>query len=53
MWMEAPAVGAPAAQPGFNLSLVVVGLAGLTVLLGILPALITDTTSVVTLALGR
>jgi NADH-quinone oxidoreductase subunit N len=53
MWMEAPAADAPVLQPGFNLSLVVVGLAALTLLLGVLPALVTGTTSVVTVAMGR
>jgi len=53
IWMEPPAAGAPVPQPGFNLSVVVAGLAGLTLLLGVLPALVTDTTSIVTLALGR
>jgi len=53
MWMEQPAVDAPSLQPGFNLSLVVASLALLTLLLGILPGLISDTTSLVTLAAAR
>jgi NADH-quinone oxidoreductase subunit N len=53
MWMVEPAVDAPALQPGFNLSLVVVGLAALTVALGVLPGLLSDTTSIVTFAAVR
>jgi NADH-quinone oxidoreductase subunit N len=53
MWMVAPAADAPALQPGFNLSLVVAGLAALTLLLGVLPGLVTDTTSLVTFAAVR
>jgi len=50
MWMEAPAADAPALQPGANLTLVVASLAGLTLLLGVLPGLVTDATSIVTFA---
>jgi NADH-quinone oxidoreductase subunit N len=53
MWMEAPAVDAPALVPGFNLSVVVGALAALTLLLGVLPGLVIDTTSVVTFATLR
>jgi NADH-quinone oxidoreductase subunit N len=53
MWMVEPAVDAPALQPGFNLSLVVAGLAAVTVALGVLPGLFSDTTSIVTFAAVR
>jgi len=53
MWMEQPAADAPALAPGFHVSLVVAGLAALTLLLGILPGLVTDTTSLVTFAAVR
>ena len=53
MWMEQPAEGAPTLQPGLNLTLVVAALAVLTLLLGVLPGLITDTTSIVTFAAAR
>ncbi len=53
MWMVEPAADAPALQPGFNLSVVVAGLAAVTLLLGVLPGLVTDTTSVVTFAAVR
>ncbi len=46
-------VDAPALQPGFSLSLVVVGLVALTMLLGVLPGLLSDTTSTVTFAAVR
>jgi hypothetical protein len=48
--MVAPAPDAPTLQPGFNLSLVVASLAALTLVLGVLPGLISDTTSLVTFA---
>jgi hypothetical protein len=47
------AAGAPALQPGGNLTLVVAGLAALTLLLGVLPGLVSDATSVVTFAAVR
>jgi NADH-quinone oxidoreductase subunit N len=53
MWIEESAVDAPALTPGFNLSLVVGGLAALTLLLGVLPGLVSDTTSIVTFASVR
>jgi NADH-quinone oxidoreductase subunit N len=53
MWMEQPAVDAPVLQPGAALSLVVAGLAALTLVLGVLPGLVSDTTSIVTFAAVR
>jgi NADH-quinone oxidoreductase subunit N len=53
MWMEAPAVDAPKLLPGRALSLVVAGLAALTLVLGVLPGLVSDTTSIVTFATVR
>jgi len=53
MWMEQPAVDAPALDPSLGLRLVVAGLAALTLLLGVLPGLISDTTSIVTFAAVR
>jgi NADH-quinone oxidoreductase subunit N len=53
MWMVDPVADAPALQPGFSLSLVVVGLVALTMLLGVLPGLLSDTTSTVTFAAVR
>ena len=53
MWLEAPAADAPALQPGGNLTLVVVGLAAVTVVLGVLPGLVSDATSIVTFAAVR
>jgi len=53
MWMEEPAADAPALQPGGNLTLVVAGLAALTLVLGVLPGLVSDATSVVTFAAVR
>jgi hypothetical protein len=43
MWMEAPIPGAPALQPGGNLTLV----------LGVLPGLVRDATSIVTFVTVR
>jgi hypothetical protein len=48
-----PAADAPALQPGANLTLVVAGLAAATLLLGVLPGLVTDATSIVTFAAVR
>jgi NADH-quinone oxidoreductase subunit N len=53
MWMEAPAADAPALQPGANLTLVVAGLAVATLVLGVLPGLVSDATSIVTFAVAR
>jgi NADH-quinone oxidoreductase subunit N len=53
MWMEQPIADAPELQPGLNLSLVVAGLAALTLALGVLPGLLSDTTSIVTFAAVR
>jgi NADH-quinone oxidoreductase subunit N len=53
MWLSAPAEDAPALDPGFGLKLVTASLAALTVLLGVLPGLVTDATSIVTLAAAR
>ncbi len=53
MWMVPPVQDAPVLQPGINLSLVVASLAALTVVLGVLPGLISDTTSIVTFAAVR
>ncbi len=46
MWMETARVGLPVLQPGLNLSAVVVVLMVGTVVLGLLPGLVTDATSV-------
>jgi NADH-quinone oxidoreductase subunit N len=53
MWLSAPAEDAPALDPGFGLKLVTATLAGLTLLLGVLPGLVTDATSIATLAAVR
>jgi len=53
MWMVEPAADAPALQPGASLKLVVAGLAVLTILLGVLPGLLSDTTSIATFAAVR
>jgi NADH-quinone oxidoreductase subunit N len=45
MWMDESPVGLPTLQPGFNLSAVVIVLMFGTVLLGVLPGLVTDYTS--------
>ena len=49
IWMEEAPVGLPRLQPGFNLSAVVVVLMVGTLLLGILPGLVTDFSSVISL----
>ena len=49
MWMDAAPEGLPRLQPGFNLSAVVVVLMVGTLLLGILPGLVTDFSSMVSL----
>jgi NADH-quinone oxidoreductase subunit N len=49
MWMGEAAEGVPALQPGFNLSLVVVALMIGTLVLGVLPGLISDYTSLTSL----
>ncbi|MCC5948778.1 MAG: NADH-quinone oxidoreductase subunit N [Nitriliruptoraceae bacterium] len=49
IWMDEAREGMPALQPGFNLSVVVVILMAGTVLLGVLPGLVTDYSSVVSL----
>jgi NADH-quinone oxidoreductase subunit N len=53
MWMVEPAADAPALQPGANLTLVVAGLAAATLVLGVLPGLLSDATSIVTFAAVR
>ncbi len=45
MWMGEPAEDVPALQPGFNLSAVIVALMVGTLVLGVLPGLISDYTS--------
>jgi NADH-quinone oxidoreductase subunit N len=45
MWMDESPVGLPTLQPGFNLSAVVIVLMFGTVLLGVLPGLVTDYSS--------
>jgi NADH-quinone oxidoreductase subunit N len=45
MWMGQPAEDVPALQPGFNLSVVIVALMIGTLVLGVLPGLISDYTS--------
>ncbi len=52
MWMDEADATAPRLQPGFNLSVVVSILMVLTVVLGVLPGLISDATSVTSLATG-
>ena len=52
IWMEPAAEGAPRLQPGFNLSLVIVVLTVLTVVLGVLPGLVSGATSLSVLAAG-
>ncbi|MEX2420813.1 MAG: proton-conducting transporter membrane subunit, partial [Actinomycetota bacterium] len=53
MWMDAAIEGVPALQPGFNLSLVVVALMIGTLVLGVLPGLLSDYTSLTSvLAVG-
>jgi NADH-quinone oxidoreductase subunit N len=49
MWMGEAAEGVPALQPGFNLSVVVVALMIGTLVLGVLPGLISDYTSLTSL----
>jgi NADH-quinone oxidoreductase subunit N len=49
MWMDAAPAGLPRLQPGFNLSAVVVVLMVGTVVLGVLPGLVTGFSSVVSL----
>ncbi len=49
MWMDAAIEGLPRLQPGFNLSAVVVVLMVGTLLLGLLPGLVTDFSSMVSL----
>jgi NADH-quinone oxidoreductase subunit N len=49
IWMDAAPAGLPRLQPGFNLSAVVVILMIGTVLLGILPGLVTDFSSTISL----
>jgi NADH-quinone oxidoreductase subunit N len=49
VWIDAPRVGAPTLQPGFNLSIVVSLLMIGTVVLGVLPGLVTGGTSVASL----
>jgi NADH-quinone oxidoreductase subunit N len=50
MWMDGAREGSPTLQPGFNLSAVVVVLMVGTVLLGVLPGLISGATSLTGLA---
>lgn len=52
LWMGEPKPSAPALQPGLNLSAVVMGLTVATIVLGILPGLITTQTATVSLAGG-
>jgi NADH-quinone oxidoreductase subunit N len=49
IWMDPAREGVPVLQPGFNLSVVVAVLMIVTVLLGVLPGLITDFSSVTSL----
>jgi NADH-quinone oxidoreductase subunit N len=49
VWIDAPRVDAPALQPGFNLSIVVGLLMVGTIVLGVVPGLVTDGTSVASL----
>jgi NADH-quinone oxidoreductase subunit N len=46
MWMDDAREGAPVLQPGFNLSMVVIVLMFGTVLLGVLPGLVTEFTTI-------
>jgi NADH-quinone oxidoreductase subunit N len=46
MWMDPAPADAPLVQPGFNLSMVVIGLTVATILLGILPGLISNYSSI-------
>lgn len=50
MWMKDAIEGAPAMQPGLNLSFVVTGLMVVTVVLGVLPGLLSDATSITQIA---
>jgi NADH-quinone oxidoreductase subunit N len=52
MWMEPAGADAPALNPGLNLRFVVVVLIAATVVLGVLPGLIGDATSLAGLATG-
>lgn len=49
IWMDAAPAGLPPLQPGFNLSAVVLVLMVGTVLLGVLPGLVTDLSSAISL----
>jgi NADH-quinone oxidoreductase subunit N len=49
VWIDAPRVGAPTLQPGFNLSVVVSLLMIGTIVLGVLPGLVTGGTSIASL----
>jgi NADH-quinone oxidoreductase subunit N len=49
MWIDAPLEGAPRLQPGLQLSVVVSVLMVGTILLGVLPGLVSDSTSLTTL----
>ncbi|MFP4311478.1 MAG: proton-conducting transporter membrane subunit, partial [Nitriliruptoraceae bacterium] len=49
IWMDAAPAGLPRLQPGFNLSAVVLVLMVGTVLLGVLPGLVTDLSSAISL----
>jgi NADH-quinone oxidoreductase subunit N len=49
IWMDEARVGLPALQPGLNLSVVVAVLMLVTVVLGVLPGLVTDFSSVTSL----
>jgi NADH-quinone oxidoreductase subunit N len=49
VWIDAPRVGAPTLQPGLNLSVVVTLLMVGTIVLGVLPGLVTGGTSVASL----
>ena len=52
MWMDEARAGLPALQPGFNLSAVVLVLMAGTVVLGVLPGLISGFSSLTSLATG-
>jgi len=52
MWMEPAPEDAPTLAPGAHLSFVVVALTLLTVLLGVLPGLVSSATSLAGLAAG-
>jgi len=52
MWMRQPRLGAPILQPGIALSFILLVLMVATVVLGLLPGLVTDSTSVTSVLAG-